>query len=190
MIDFQIRRFFPLISITRLLTLESKRERYLDLLRSLSLELQFHVLFVPKYSDAMKAFTHLSFMAAIPLVACTFNSDISNDIRLSPLIGKPLITKEPLRLYGIDYQRSSNEDLYDLTKVNYGDEDLIGMIPVGSNVRFEKAMKRSGGGRAWERFEGQVSYKDESYTIAYNLGLAAYPDGWRRVYDVFEEEKQ
>jgi hypothetical protein len=48
----------------------------------------------------------------------------------------------------------------------------------------------SGGGGVWERFEGHFNYKDKSYPIEYNLGLTAYPDGWRRVHDVFQEAKK
>jgi len=138
----------------------------------------------------MKTYSFALALAVSALVACTINSEISDDPRLSPLIGTQLVTKVPLRLYAISYQRSGNSDFCELTKVNYGEDDLIGMVTVGSKVRFERAMKLSGGGGVWERFEGHFNYKDKSYPIEYNLGLTAYPDGWRRVHDVFQEAKK
>lgn len=134
----------------------------------------------------MKKIKYLGFFIVFLLGSCTIDRDISKDPRLEPLLKKQIATKAPLRLYEIDFQRSGNSKLYDLTAVDFGDKGLVGIVGIGTKVNFDRAMLRNGGGGSWERIEGHLRYKGTTYPIAYNLGLTAYPNGWRRVYKYFE----
>jgi hypothetical protein len=134
----------------------------------------------------MKLFVFLITSFALVLTSCMINSDISNDPRMVPIVGKHVNTKVPLRLYGINFQDTRNRDFYNLTSVDAGSEDLVGFVPVGSRVFFERALIRSGGGVSRESLVGQLKYKGKTYPFTYNLGITDYPNLWRRVYDDFD----
>lgn len=97
-----------------------------------------------------------------------------------------MVTRVPMRLYEPDYQRTGWDDLYYLTTTDFGDEGLLGVVGTGTEVTFERAILEKGGGGSWEMLEGQIGYEGVLYPIGYNLGMTAYPDGWRRVYKYFE----
>jgi hypothetical protein len=114
------------------------------------------------------------------------DKDISGDPRMAPLLENQTVTKVPLRLYKPDYQRTGWDDLYQLRNTDIGEIGLIGIVNTGTEVNFKRAILEKGGGGSWEMLEGNLWYKGERYPIGYNLGLTAYPNGWRRVYQDFE----
>ena len=126
-------------------------------------------------------------LSVVALSACSMNTNITSDSRFINIIGIPIRTKTPLRLYAIDYQRSGNRDRCDFTETEYVGDELIGVVPAGHPVRFDKVFRRNEAGGSWERMEGEITFCGKIYPIAYDLGPIGYGDAcWHRVFKSFD----
>jgi hypothetical protein len=119
----------------------------------------------------MKKYLWLNLIAFLFLMSCSMTMDISKDSRFKDIVGHAITTKMRLRLYEINPSLDSYRDRYKLGGNILG-EPLVGMIPTGQSVYFERAIRRSGVEVSSEYLEGKVEYRKRTYSIAYGLGLS------------------
>jgi len=105
------------------------------------------------------------------MASCAIKNDISRDGRFKTLVGHPIKTKAPLKLYQINYQLNGYSDRYELGGEVLG-QPLVGIVPVGHSVLFERAIRRSSPDVSVERLEGVILFQGKSYPISYDLGLS------------------
>ena len=121
------------------------------------------------------------------LAACATTKDISGDSRFVYLIGHPVKTRVPLKLYQINYQLNSYSDRYELGG-EVGGLPLVGIVPAGHSVLFDKAIRRNGSDASFERLEGRIKLHGASYPISYDLGLSGRDptDVWKCLHYDFQ----
>ena len=128
----------------------------------------------------MKRLIALLFLLPLALASCEINRNISRDARFKNLVGRPIVTRVPLKLYEIDYQLNGLKDRYALGG-EVGGQPLVGIVPTGYSVFFEKAMRRDIPDASFERLDGVVEFRGKSYLISYFLGLSgkSSSDFWK-----------
>jgi hypothetical protein len=97
--------------------------------------------------------------------------DVSKDPRFQNIVKRSITTKRPLRLYDINPSLDSYRDRYQLGG-NIMGEPLVGIVPTGRSVYFERVIRRNGVNVSSEYLEGTVEYKNKMYPIAVFLGLS------------------
>jgi len=118
----------------------------------------------------MKKITVFHLLLSFLLVGCSTKIDISSNARFKNLIGHSLNTRVPLKLYEIDYQLSGSKNRYELGGNVLG-RPLVGILPKGNSVLFERAVCRNGWSASTEHLEGAIKFRGETYPITYFLGL-------------------
>ena len=108
----------------------------------------------------------LSFIFA----SCVTKLNISNENGLKKMIGHSVNTRIPLKLYELNYQISGYKNRYELGGNVLG-QPLVGVVPAGHSVFFEKAICRNGPAASTEHLEGNLEFRGKNYPIAYFLGL-------------------
>ena len=116
---------------------------------------------------------------------CSFQDDITSDVRFRDVVGQTIHTKVPFRLYAPDNRRpASRRQLYDLTEVSYLD-NLVASLKPGHSVTFERAIRENAGSSHSEYLQGHTTVRGRSYPIIYYLGTSVYPNRWRQIFDSF-----
>ncbi len=114
------------------------------------------------------------------------NKDISKEARFAQVLGREIRTKVEMRLYAPD--NSSHDDMraiYDLSNVMSGPENRVAVVPAGHVVRFDRAVRKHFFDGSSEYLFGEITIHGRTYPMYYYLSTSVYPDGWRRMYEVF-----
>lgn len=119
------------------------------------------------------------------LFGCSYQKDVSNEVRFRGVLAKNVKTKIGLRLYGFGYQHNKNS-LFDLTTTDRGGVNLIGFVDRGHPVKLKRIVKYHDIGIEWENLEGEICFNGKIYPFSFELGTSAYPDKWRRIFDAFD----
>ena len=127
----------------------------------------------------------LTLLISMWLSSCSYQTDITGDARFKSVIPCQTKTKIPHRLYGFGYKPKPG-DLYDLTTTTKGNTDLIGFVPAGSPLNLKRVVRFHDIGISSESLEGEVSFKGVTYPFAFHMGVSAYPDYWKFIYESFD----
>lgn len=114
------------------------------------------------------------------------NKDISKDARFAQVLGREIRTRVEMRLYAPDNRRPDDmREIYDLTNVMSGPENRVAVVPAGHVVRFDRAVRKNFFDGSSEYLFGEITIHGRTYPMNYYLSTSVYPDGWRRMYEVF-----
>ena len=87
------------------------------------------------------------------------------------VVGHPIKTKVPLKLYQLDFQLNGLKDRYEFGG-EVGGQQLVGVVPAGHTVIFEKAVQHKSSDVTFERLDGKIEFQGKSYPISYFLGTS------------------
>lgn len=122
---------------------------------------------------------------AFALCSCAGVKDVSKDPRFAEFATKRLTTKKGLMLYEKGHFIAPKSKRYNLTYVDCGEDNRLSIVPVGSDVKFERILYYDRNGEM--QFEGTLYLKGRQYPFSFYIGLSGvYPNSWQRILDYFE----
>ena len=119
----------------------------------------------------MKPTPAILLMFTLFLGSCVTKIDISKEALFKNVVGRPIRTKTPLNLYEIDFQLNGYKDRYQLGG-QISAQPLVGIIPTGSSVFFDRAIRRTDMGVSSLYLEGCIPFQTKTYPIACFLGMS------------------
>jgi hypothetical protein len=125
-------------------------------------------------------------VAAILLSGCAYHRDVSHDPCYGGYAEKQLKTAKPLRLYGAGFDLVAAGGRFDLTSVDHGKSYLVGIVPAGTSISNQRILEFHDIGISWKEIWGDVTYKGKVYPFRHHLGTHAYPESWKRMFELFQ----
>jgi hypothetical protein len=105
----------------------------------------------------------------LPLVfaGCDVVTDVSRHGDFKAILGHPIITRRPMQLHELDYTLNKYDDKYALDSGSQG-MPLVGVIPKGHPVLFEKVLHRTGFDTDDLYLVGTLEFHGKTYPITYS----------------------
>lgn len=99
------------------------------------------------------------------VTGCDCQKDISQEPRFRDFATNQIMTKKDLRLYACSHS-TGTKILHDLTTVDKGDKNLIGVVPLGAPVKLQKIIQGHQVGIVWKEFHGEIQYKKSCLSVS------------------------
>ncbi|HWB58540.1 MAG TPA: hypothetical protein VG733_03570 [Chthoniobacteraceae bacterium] len=105
----------------------------------------------------------------LPLVftGCDIVTPVSKRGDFKSLSGDPVITRKPMQLHELDYALNKYDDRYELDSGSQG-MPLVGVIPKGHPVFFQKVLHRTGFNTDDIYLVGTLEFRGKTYPITYS----------------------
>src|SRR4051812_6978773 len=104
-----------------------------------------------------------SAMAVLVLFSsCTYSMNIGNEPVYKWIVGKPVLLKRPMNLNEIDFNLNGYTNRHDLGS-QVGGIPLVGTVPAGHKVLFERAVRKRGPSATSDYLEGSIDFQGRSY---------------------------
>jgi len=100
---------------------------------------------------------------------CDVVTDASKHGDLKAILGHPLITRKPMQLHKLDYALNKYDDKNELDSGSHG-MPLVGVIPKGHPVFFQKCLHRTGFNTDDLYLVGTLEFHGKTYPITYSPG--------------------
>lgn len=128
----------------------------------------------------MKVLNYVFFFSALVLSSCTMMTNITKGSKYGAIVGRPLVIKNPMKLYEIDFQLNGYKDRHDIGS-DVGGQPLVGLVQPGETLIFDRIVRFSTVDAQHLSAEGTIRFNGKSYPIAFHLidGDSAEKDNWK-----------